>query len=169
MKFAQSLLMALTLSISAVTAVFADGTLPETGTYFIVNAGNGDALQPLGPTPGNNVFVYPFNKGGLQKWIFTRYIDPVSKKPTNRYTIKIAGEGTSLFFAPHDMVERTSILDSSKSDFAIQPGPNGFLIKSIKRNGDALYAMSSPNQMTETRFGPDDGSAKFRWAIDPAN
>lgn len=169
MKYAQSLFLALTLSLSAVTAVYADGALPETGTYFIVNAGSGDALQPLGPTPGNNVLVFPFNKGGLQKWTFTRYIDPVSKKPTNRYTIKFAGEGEALWFAPHDMVERTCILDTKKSDYSIEPGPTGYLIKSIKRNGDALYAMPSTPPAAESRFGPNDGSPKYRWAIDPAN
>jgi hypothetical protein len=43
-----------------------------TGVYFIVNSG-GSALTPLNPGVGENVFLRPFTKSGVQKWQVTQH------------------------------------------------------------------------------------------------
>jgi hypothetical protein len=146
-------------------AIAEGNTLPESGTYFIVNPASGQALQPVGPTPGQNVLMYEFNKGGSQKWTITRKIDPITKKPTNRYTIRLAGENSGLDFQPHPVAERTAMISSGPSVFVFEPGDEGLIVKSVARNGDALFVYPDPPSNSQVHFGPSDGSGKYRWSF----
>jgi hypothetical protein len=150
-------------------SVSAADSLPGSGIYFITNCSSGEALQPVGPTPGQNVLLYPFTKSGMQKWTVTRLLDPKTKEPTNRYTIQLAGETPDLVFQPHDIAERTAMIGSGKSIFVLEPSNGALLVKSVKRNGDALYIYPYPPMNTEAHFGPSDSSAKFQWKFEGAN
>lgn len=150
-------------------SVAAADSLPGTGTYFITNCSSGEALQPVGPTPGQNVLLYPADKGGMQKWSITRLLDPKTKQPTNRYNIQLAGETPDLFFQPHDIATCTALIGPGKSVFVLEPTDGAFIVKSVKRNGDALYIYPYPPMHTEAHFGPSDSSAKFQWKFDSAN
>jgi len=150
-------------------SVNAADSLPSTGTYFITNCSSGEALQPVGPTSGQNVLLYPFNKSGMQKWTVTRLLDPKTKQPTNRYTIQLAGETPDLVFQPHDIAERSAMIGPGKSIFVLEPSSGALLVKSVKRNGDALYIYPYPPMNTEAHFGPSDSSAKFQWNFEGAN
>jgi hypothetical protein len=140
-------------------------TLPNTGTYFIVNADNGEALQPVAASLGQNVFTHEFNKSGTEMWAITRKIDPVTHKPTNRYTVKLAGQAPSLNFQPHPATDSSAIVSTDASVFVLEPDQSGIVVKSVAKNGDALYIYPSPPGPTETRFGPSDGSKKYHWAF----
>lgn len=158
-----------TLSLTASIASAQGTTLPDSGTYFITNVGSDEAIQPLGATPGQNVFMYPSSKSGMQKWVLIRKIDPITKKPTNRYTIKTAGE-TTLYLQPHPSVsDHTSILLPETSTYSFKPTASGILIESVALNGDAMYAFANPPSNNEVRFGPSDGSTKFYWVFTPAD
>ncbi len=137
--------------------------LPNSGTYFITNMSSDEALQPVAGSTGQNVYVYEFKKSGMQKWAIDRKLDPKTKKPTNRYTIKLAGEAADLNFEPHPATDSSAILGMDKSTFVLESGEAGILIKSVAKNGDALYIYPNPPMDTETRFGPNDDSTKFRW------
>lgn len=154
--------------ITTIVPALAD-TLPESGTYYIINNGSGEALQPVGPTPGQNVLLYPANKSGMQKWTITRLIDVHTKKPTNRYEIKLAGENGELNFQPHDIADRTALILPEKSVMVIDAQDAGLLVKSVKRNGDALFAFPYPPLNSEARWGASDGSTKYLWTFEPAN
>lgn len=169
MKIVKLLLVVMFFVICAVLPVNADVKLPDTGTYFIVNASSGEALQPVDASPGQNVMAAPMTKAGAQKWHLTRKIDPKTKKPTNRYTIRLAGEIPDLNFQPHGVADRPAIISSGTSVMVLEPGADGFLIKSVTRNGDALFIYPVPEIGTEAHFGPNDGSSKFRWTIEAAN
>lgn len=137
--------------------------LPNTGTYYIISAANNQALQPNAPTLGQNVFLFEYNRGGTQKWKINRKIDPVTHQPTNRYTIRLAGENEDLNFQPHPSVsDATAIIGLDKAVFILEPTAGGVLVKSAEKNGDAMFTFqTSPN--AELHFGPSDGSSKFRW------
>lgn len=137
--------------------------LPNSGTYFVINALNDQALEPLEGTPGQNVFLAEYTKSGMQKWTLTRMIDPKTKKPTNRYTIKLAGDSTKLYLAPFPMPNHTSILDSSPSTFIIQAAGDDFAIRSVARNGDSLCCIASPPGRAEVQIQPGDETSKFHW------
>lgn len=139
-------------------------TLPNTGTYFIVNAMSHEALQPNAPTLGQNVFLSEYNKGGTQKWSVNRKIDPVTNKPTNRYTIKLAGENGDLNFTPHPSAGSSPpILGMDKSTYVFEALPEGVLVKSVDLNGDAMFCVPQSSSNAEPQFGPSDGSKKFQW------
>jgi hypothetical protein len=164
MKFFQK--VALTVSMVALAcapSLAQVNGLPDSGTYFIVNVASEEALQPVGASIGQNVFMSEFNKGGLQKWSIKRKFDLTTKKPTNRYTIALAGETTGLNFQPHPVADCSAIISIDPSVMVLEKGDAGLLVKSVAKNGDALYIAPSPPGPTETRFGPDDGSTKFRW------
>ncbi len=136
--------------------------LPSTGTYFIINNASHEALQPNAAMVGQNVFLVEYNKGGTQKWLVDRQIDPVTNKPTNRYTIRLAGEIDGLNFVPHPSVgDATPVLGMTKAVFVLEPSADGLVVKSVDRNGDAMYVFKSG--MSEPHFAANDGSAKFRW------
>ncbi len=138
--------------------------LPNSGTYFVINAASTEALQPNAPSLGQNIFAVEFNRGGTQKWKLDRKIDPITKKPLNRYTMKLDGENGELNFQTHPSVaDRPPILGMEQSTFTLEPGPDGFLFKSVEKNGDALFIAPQSIGNTETKFGPSDGSKKFRW------
>ena len=137
--------------------------LPNSGTYFITSMKSDEALQPAANSAGQYILLYEFNKSGMQKWTINRKLDPKTQKPTNRYTIRLAGENDELNFNPHPVGNMTAILGGDKSVYVLESGDSGTLIKSVDRNGDALYARPQPPMPAEGRFGPDDGSAKFRW------
>jgi hypothetical protein len=138
--------------------------LPNTGTYFIVNASSHEALQPGAPSLGQTVFLYEFNSGGTQKWMVTRKIDPATKKPTNRYSIRLAGENQDLNFQPHPSIgDAAAIIGTDKATYVLEPSGEGFLLKSVSKNGDALFIAPQQGYNTEPRFGPNDGSSKFQW------
>lgn len=155
---------AISLIVSSALPAMADPVdLPNSGTYFITSVSSGEALQPVGPTVGQNVLMYEYTKSGLQKWTITRKIDPKTQKPTNRYTIRLAGENGDLNFEPHPVAERTAMIGTDKSVFVFEPGEAGILIKSVTNNGDALFVYPYPPMNSEARFGANDGSAKYRW------
>lgn len=137
--------------------------LPYSGTYFIINGLNDQAMQPAGSTPGQNVLTYEYNKGGTQKWQITRKEDPVTHKPTNKYNIKLAGESTELYLNPHPIADSTAILGADRSVYILQPDGDGFTVRSVDRNGDAMYIVSSPPMNPEVHFGPKDETSKFKW------
>lgn len=169
MKLSSLLSFLLSFFLVSALPTWADSDpLPNSGTYFIINASSDEALQPVGPTAGQNVLLYPFNKSGMQKWEINRRIDPATKKPTNKYTIKLAGE-SGLSFQPHPVADSSAIISLDPSVFVLEPGDGGLLIKSVQLNGDALYIFPYPPMNTETRFGPDDSSNKFRWKFVSAN
>jgi hypothetical protein len=153
------------VSVGAEETLTQVSTLPNTGTYFIVNADNGEALQPVAASLGQNVFTHEFNKGGTEMWAITRKIDPITHKPTNRYTVKLAGETPGLNFQPHPSTDTSAIVSMDAAVFALDADQNGIVIKSVAKNGDALYIYPSPPGPTETRFGPSDGSKKYHWAF----
>jgi hypothetical protein len=157
------------LLLSVFLPAIADDALPNSGTYFIVSRSSGEALQPVGASLGQNVELFPFDKGGLQKWTLTRLIDSKTRKPTNRYNIRLAGEIPGLEMQPHDVADRTAVLLETKSVFVLQPKGDGMLLKSVKRNGDAMFVYPVANMNAEARFGPSDDSAKFLWDLQPAN
>jgi len=112
---------------------------------------------------GQNVFLSEYNKGGTQKWTITRRIDPVTNKPTNRYTIRLAGEASDLNFQPHPSTsDSVPVLGTDKAVFEVEPSQDGLLIKSVSQNGDAMF-VSTQSSGNEPHFGADDGSKKFRW------
>lgn len=168
MKLVNSFATAVALTISFVLSAAA-ATLPDTGTYFIINKGSGEALQPNGPSVGQNVLCMEANKSGMQKWTVTRIIDPATKKPTNRYTIKLAGENPDLQLHPHDIADACALLNNGKSTMVLDAKEDGIIVKSVSRNGDAMYSYPSPPMYSETHFGPSDGSGKFLWIFDPAS
>jgi len=136
--------------------------LPKSGTYFIINAATHAALQPNAPSLGQNVFLSEYNKSGTQQWTITRRIDPTTKKPTNRYTIRLAGENKDLHFQPHPSVnDATPILGMDGAVFALEATQDGLLVKSVEKNGDAMYAIQSSDQASPG-FAHDDGSKTFR-------
>lgn len=136
--------------------------LPVSGTYFIINNASHEALQPNAAMIGQNVFLVEYNKGGTQKWAIDRKIDPVTNQPTNRYTIRLAGEQDDLNFEPHPSVgDAMPVLGMNKAVFVLEPSGDGLLVKSVDRNGDAMFVVKSG--MSEPHFGANDGSPKFRW------
>jgi len=137
--------------------------LPNTGTYFILNALNDQALQPNGGTLGQNVFLAEYTKSGMQKWVVTRKIDPKTKQPTNRYTIRLAGDSTKLYLAPFPAANHTSMLDSNPSTYIIQPQGDDLLIRSVDRNGDSLCCVANPPAPSEVQIQPKDETPKFQW------
>lgn len=170
MKVLQKFALAVSLiAATAAPALAQAEPLPNSGTYFIVSALNDEALQVSQASAGQYVQPGEFNRGGLQKWVLTRKIDPSTKKPTNRYNIRLAGEAQNLNFQPHPIGSMQALISFDPSVFVLEPGESGFLVKSVARNGDALYALVSPPAYTECHFLPDDGSQKFRWKFVPAN
>lgn len=170
MKVLQKLALAFSLTaVSAWPTLAQTAPLPDSGTYFIVSALNEEALEPGEAGVGQNVGLREFSRSGMQKWLLTRKIDASTKKPTNRYNIRLAGESQDLNFQPHPVAGMQAIISTDKSVFVLEPGDAGFLVKSVARNGDALYALVSPPSSDEAHFGPSDGSAKFRWKFIAAN
>lgn len=144
--------------------------LPMTGTYYIINAASNEALQPNGPSSGQNVFVVEFNRGGTQKWAIDRKIDPVTNQPTNRYTIKLAGEAGDLNLQPHPSIgDATPIVGLEKAVYTLEPSSDGLVVKSVSKNGDAMFLVPQSGGNAEAHFGADDGSKKFRWNFVRAN
>ncbi len=140
------------------------------GTYFIIN-GN-VAITPEAPSLGQNVFLKPFRRSGLQKWV-------VAKGGTAKnisYTIKLSGEAEDLWFQPFPgSSDRTPIISYKDGNVSYKitpvPGKAGlWYIKSIKSNGDALRSYLSDAALPlEMRFEPpEEGNAKFHWKFEPA-
>jgi hypothetical protein len=150
--------------LSSLPAQAQTDPLPNSGTYFITSMKSDEALQPAGNTVGQNVLLHDYDRCGLQKWVIDRKIDPKTKKPTNRYTIRLAGESDDLNFQPHPVADCPAMIGSDKSVFVVESGgDSGMLIKSVARNGDALFVFTQPPLASEAKFGPSDGSPKFRW------
>ncbi len=170
MKLSGLLLSIVSLvALSAAPSTAESAALPESGTYFIISASADQAMQPAGSSAGQSVLLYEFNQSGSQKWTVTRKIDPLTKKPTNRYTIRLAGENTDLYFQPHPVIERSAMISNGPSVFVLEAGEDGDMIKSVARNGDALFPIPNPPMNAELHFGASDGSAKFRWKFVPTN
>lgn len=174
MKIIQKMAIAISLVAATVAPTIAPSmaevpSLPNTGTYFIVNLANEEALEAGQASAGQYVGTREFTKAGLQKWTITRKIDITTKKPSNRYTIRLAGEVDNLNFQPHPVSSMQSIISFDSAVFTLAPAESGFLIKSVARNGDALRILQNPPAYTETRFAPSDGSDKFLWTFIPAS
>ncbi|MBO9591474.1 MAG: hypothetical protein J7599_01110 [Niabella sp.] len=147
----------------------ASETLLAGGTYFIVN-GN-VALTPEAASLGQSVFLKPFRRSGLQKWVVTKTGTPKNIS----YTIKLAGDAEDLWFQPFPGIsDRTPIIsykEGNVSSYKIIPVPGKaelWYIKSLKNNGDALRAyMSDATAPLEMRFDPvEDGNTKFYWKFE---
>lgn len=127
------------------------------GIYFIVN-GNGQAIEPLGPTAGNNVFLRKFNKSGMQKW-------EILPQKDGNYFIRLYE--SELYLEPHPAGERTAWLDSSKSGYKIVADSGSdthWYIKSKTRKGDAMRSYVYSSELaTEIRFEPLEDDKKFKW------
>ncbi len=173
MKIIEKMAIAISLVAATIVPTIAPSmaevpSLPNTGTYFIVNLANEQALEAGQASMGQYVGTREFTKAGLQKWAIKRKIDIKTNKPTNRYTISLAGETTGLNFQPHPVSAMQSIISNDTSVFVLAPAESGFQVKSVARNGDALCILESPPSYTETRFGPSDGTDKFLWKFIPA-
>ena len=129
------------------------------GIYFIVNE-RGLALTPYQPSPGSNVFARSLNRSGIQKW-------EVSPRSGGSYTIKLVE--SNMFFQPHDVAERTAVLDITLNGalFNIQADKSSstsWNIKSRKFRNDAMCSyVFSPELPTEVRFLPLEASKEFKW------
>lgn len=137
-------------------------TVPlPTGNYFIVNA-NGQALQPWQPSVTQNVFLQPFNHGGMQQWHVTRTPN------TSNYTIKLVGTD-AMYLQPNYVKDHTPMIatDRAGATFKITAATGSqqtWLIKCAKYNGDAMHSfVFSPELPTELRFDPSDGSQRYQW------
>ena len=151
----------------AVNAIDNTTALP-TGTYFIVNAGGG-ALNPLNPGVGENVFLRPFTKSGVQKWQITQH---KTTKGALSYTISLKGSD-NLYFQPYAVKDHTPVISprSNGTSFKITAAgsPKLWYIKSMLYNGDALRSfVYSPNLPTEIRFEAAENTDKFLWKLVPA-
>jgi hypothetical protein len=168
MKNIKLTLTALLVLLNFSLAAIADDVLPGSGTYFILNRSSGEALQPVAASVAQNVLMSPFDKSGSQKWTITRFLDPVTKKPTNRYNIRLAGEFQGLELQPHPSVsDHTALISIDKSVFVMQPKGDGLLLKSVAKNGDAMCIYPVPNDRAEVRFGACDDSDKYVWVLQP--
>lgn len=126
----------------------------ERGIYFILN-GN-QAIEPLGPTLGNNVFLKKYNKSGMQKW-------EVIPQKDGSYLIRLYE--TELYLEPHPAGERTAWLDTSRSGYKIEADENSdtnWYIKSKARKGDAMKSYSD-GTFREIRFESAQDDKKFKW------
>lgn len=137
------------------------------GVYFIVNAHNNQAITPFGATPGQNVFLNPFNKSGMQKWVVKQLIDKQTGKPNGRYTIRFSGETDGLYLAPFPAADHTSML-GEYNEYRIIAEDDTYMIKSMARNGDALFVFQESPGMLDVRIGTDEGSEKYRWTFEKA-
>lgn len=137
-----------------------------TGIYFIVNA-EGKALTPWGPSVGQNVFLQPFTKSGVQKWQVTQH------KTTKGITYILVVDGTdNLYLQPYPAKDHTPIVSprSTGSIFKITAAgqPKLWYIKSVFYNGDALRSfVFSPNLPTEVRFEAPENTDRFLWKLVP--
>lgn len=152
----------------AINAIDNIAALP-TGTYFIINSGGG-ALTPLTSGVGENVFLRPFSRSGVQKWQITQH---KSSKGAITYTISLAGSD-NLFFQPYAVKDHTPIIGprgGNGTSYKIVAGesPKSWYIKSVLFNGDALRTfVFSPNLPTEFRFEAPESTDKFLWKLVPA-
>lgn len=158
MKTIQIIVAFLSLCIGLNAQVKNDATLKR-GIYYIIN-GNGQAIEPLSPTSGNNVFLRKFNKSGMQKW-------EVIPQKDGSYLIKLYE--SELYLEPHPAGERTAWLDSAKAGYkieAIKGSDDQWYIKSKARKGDAMRSyIFSPELATEIRFEPTEDDKKFKWKL----
>ena len=140
------------------------------GTYFIVSASTGHALQPVTVLPGNNVFLQPFNRGGTQRWVVKPVLDPRTRKPTGRVTIQLDGP-TPLYLEPYTVPSHTAVMGSRRAaSYQLRPVAGGrHEIRNHQLNGDALRATPVGQLFVEAPFAPSDGSAAFQWDFVPAN
>lgn len=173
MKFIRTIAIAVSLLATSILPSVAPAwaevpPLPNSGTYYIVNLGDGEALTASEAGAGQFVAMREFNKGGMQKWTINRKIDLKTNKPTNRYTISLAGETKGLIFQPHPVADMQSLLSTDNSIMVLAPIDGGFTVKSVAKNGDALRIHTAPSSYTETRFSPTDGSDNFGWKFIPA-
>ncbi len=138
-----------------------DQPVPK-GIYFIVNEAGG-ALQPLGGTLAQSVFLYKFKKSGMQKW-------EVIPQKSGGYIIKLYD--SNLYLEPHSVSERSAILQEKTAGYKFSPAENStefWYIKSKAKKGDAMTIYKySPTLEPEIRFEPAENNKKFKWKFIPA-
>lgn len=152
---------------STANAIDHTDALP-TGVYFIVNA-EGKALTPLNPSIAENVFLQPFTKSGVQKWLIT------ARKTAKGITYTISLDGAdNLYLQPYAVKDHTPVI-GARSNAGISykitaaQNPKCWHIKSIFYNGDALRSfVFSPNTPTEIRFEAAENTDSFLWKFIPA-
>ena len=164
-KLAIAALLAASGFVVAPNMVSAQEAMPDTGWYFIVNKASGQAVDPWGVSPGQNVFLQDFKKSGRQKWQFIRQVDKKTGKPLNKYLVKANSDSEGLNLSPHYIAERTAILDSEKNLFTVVPTSDGYKLTNAKASGDSMYAFHVENLSTEVYFGPDEADPKYRWDL----
>ncbi|MDR6783376.1 hypothetical protein ABIE26_000136 [Pedobacter africanus] len=155
-------------SNATANAVDNTSTLP-TGVYFIVNA-EGKALTPLNPSIAENVFLRPFTKSGVQKWLVTQ------RKTTKGITYNISLDGAdNLYLQPYAVKDHTPVIGGRNNagiSYKITAAQSSkcWYIKSTFYNGDALRSfVFSPNTPTEIRFEAAENTGKFLWKFIPAD
>lgn len=152
----------------AINAIDNTGAVP-TGTYFIINAAGG-ALTPLSSGIGENVFLRPFSRSGIQKWQITLH---KTAKGAVSYAIGLAGSD-NLFLQPYPVKDHTPIIgprggNGTSYKIVAAESPKSWYIKSVLFNGDALRTfVFSPNLPTEFRFEAPESTDKFLWKLVPA-
>lgn len=145
-------------------------TALPTGTYFIVNSKTNEALTPNGPTAGQNVFLMPFKKSGLQKW----NVKQIKTKNGISYTIGLDGSD-GLFLCPFPAGDHTPIITTpfgKEGSYTIKSASDnkGWYIKSLHLNGDAMQSfVYSKETPTEIRFNPAEAADKFYWMFIPVS
>ncbi|MCZ2141371.1 MAG: hypothetical protein LC096_08285 [Bacteroidia bacterium] len=108
------------------------------GLYFIVNE-KGEALQPLGGTPGEFVYLHKFNKSGMQKWL-------VIPQKNGRYLIQFYD--SNIYLEPHPAEGFSAVLLDPETGymFSAVPGTDHlWYIKSKERRGDAMMEKDRKN------------------------
>ena len=139
------------------------------GTYFIIN--NDLALTPVDAGPGQNVFLKPFNRCGLQQWIITR----TGSGNTISYTIRLAGEVDGLWLQGYPVKDHTPVIGtrSGNISYRIVPVPDQpgyWYIKSLRYNDDALHAFLFSKELPmELRFDPAENGSKYLWQFEEVN
>jgi hypothetical protein len=79
------------------------------------------------------------------------------------------GETADRYLQPFPAPDHTAMISTDATNFSLGQMSGSFILKCSALNGDALYSFPAASGPTEVRFGPSDGTTKFRWDFIPAN
>lgn len=130
------------------------------GTYYIVQVASGKAITPKGITQvTNEIYLDPFNRGGLQKWL-------IKKQTNGRYIFQPEGNLDLYFTTFADSPNWTAITGNKLGDTytlkAVSGSSTYFTIHSKYYNGDALKS-TIVGGYEEIKFAPLENNDKFYW------
>ncbi len=135
------------------------------GVYYIVQVSSGEAVTPQGITQvTNEIYLKPFNKSGLQKWM-------VKRQGNGRYLF-LPAANTDLYFTTFpDKPGWTAITDNRIGDSytlkAVVGSQYYFSIHSKRYAGDALRDFLIGGYK-EIKFVPLENNTRFYWKFIPA-